>query len=144
MRRSIGIALAVSLVVVACGGADDAATDTTESPGTTTARGTSADPSVTTTRPLYGTVAPDGDDAEAEITIEDFSFGAPIEVSTGETVTVTNADGAPHTWTAEDGTFDSGTIGGGETFEYAFDEPGTFAFFCEIHPGMTGTITVTG
>ena len=78
------------------------------------------------------------------ITIADFAFSGVTEVPVGTTVVVRNDDGVSHTWTAEDGTFDSGSIGSGDTFEFTFTEPGEFAYFCNFHPSMTGTITVTG
>ncbi len=80
----------------------------------------------------------------AEIVISGFSFGEPITVAVGETVTIRNDDAAGHTWTSDDGLFDSGTLGQGEEFTITFDEPGEYSFFCEFHPAMTGTITVTG
>ncbi len=89
------------------------------------------------------------DEAEADapaidIEIAGFQFGpAEVEVVVGTTVTWTNFDGATHTATADDGTFDSGDIPAGEEFSFTFEEPGTFSYFCEIHPDMTGTVTVT-
>jgi plastocyanin len=80
----------------------------------------------------------------ASITIEDFDFGDPISVAVGQTLTITNADGVPHTWTAADGAFDSGSISGSSSFEFAFDAVGEFEFFCTIHPSMKGSITVEG
>jgi plastocyanin len=65
-------------------------------------------------------------------------------VPVGGKVVVTNTDGASHTWTAVDGAFDSGTLAEGQSFEFTFDEPGTYEYRCNIHPTMTGTITVTG
>jgi plastocyanin len=56
---------------------------------------------------------------------------------------VTNTDAASHTWTAVDGSFDSGTLAEGDSFEFVFDGPGTFEYFCNIHPSMTGSVTVT-
>jgi len=86
----------------------------------------------------------EGDAAgENTITIENFSFSGVTEVPVGTTVVVTNSDGTPHTWTAEDDSFDSGAIAPGETFEFTFTEAGEFAFACNFHPSMTGTITVT-
>lgn len=80
----------------------------------------------------------------ATITIADFAFDGITEVAVGTTVVVTNTDSAPHTWTAVDGAFDSGSLGQGETFEFTFDTAGEFEYFCNFHPSMTGTITVTG
>lgn len=82
-----------------------------------------------------------GDDT---ITIADFAFSGVTEVAVGTTIVVTNTDSAVHTFTAEDGTFDSGSLRKGDTFEFTFDTPGEFAYFCNFHPSMTGTITVTG
>jgi plastocyanin len=66
------------------------------------------------------------------------------EVPVGTTVVVTNTDSTQHTWTALDGTFDSGALGEGDTFEFTFTEAGTFDYRCNFHPSMTGTIVVTG
>ena len=78
------------------------------------------------------------------ITIAGFAFSGVTEVPVGTTVTVVNEDGSDHTWTADDGTFSSGNLAPGDTFEFTFDEPGTYTYACRIHPSMVGTITVTG
>jgi plastocyanin len=82
--------------------------------------------------------------AAPSITIRNFDFGAPLTVAVGATVTVRNGDGAPHTWTSNQGVFDSGPLGSGDEFSFVFDAPGEYSFLCEIHPSMTGSITVTG
>lgn len=84
------------------------------------------------------------DDPEPTITIKDFSFGEPISVAVGDTVVVTNEDGLTHTWTSKDGLFNAGGIVPGGSFQITFEEPGEYAFFCSIHPSMTGTISVSG
>ena len=85
------------------------------------------------------------DPASATIQIQDFGFGAALTVAPGETVTVINADGAPHTVTAEGGAFDTGSIAGGSTVAFtAPNTPGTYTFFCAIHPSMQGVLTVQG
>ncbi|MDX1448034.1 MAG: cupredoxin domain-containing protein [Acidimicrobiia bacterium] len=73
-----------------------------------------------------------------------FAFSGDSSGSVGDTVTVTNNDSAAHTWTAVGGAFHSGTLGAGETFTFTFDTPGTFDYVCQIHPSMTGRITVSG
>jgi plastocyanin len=81
----------------------------------------------------------------AAVSIVDFAFQpASLEVAAGTTVTWTNTGQEKHTATADDGTFDSKNLQPGESFSYTFDTPGTYAYHCEIHPDMTGTITVTG
>ena len=60
-------------------------------------------------------------------------------------MTWVNDDQAPHTATANDGAFDSGTLQPGQSFSFTFTQPGTtYAYYCAIHPSMTGTVTVTG
>ena len=88
----------------------------------------------------------DSDAATSEVDVEivDFAFSSDvIEVSAGTTVTWTNMDAAPHTATAEDGSFDSGSLGEGESFSFTFEEPGEYPYICSFHPNMTGTIIVT-
>ncbi len=79
----------------------------------------------------------------AAVAIKDFSFQpASISVVVGSTVTWTNNDTTGHTVTADDGSFDSGTVAPGATFSHTFDTAGTFTYHCNIHPSMTATITV--
>lgn len=66
----------------------------------------------------------------------------PVEVKVGETVTWVNDDSARHTVTSKDGIFDSGIMGKGQSFSYAFDEAGEYPYFCEPHPNMVGTVVV--
>ena len=89
--------------------------------------------------------SPGAAQAQAQaVTIIDFAFQpASLEVPMGTTVTWTNQGTAPHTVTADDGAFDSGTLQPGSTFSLTFDTPGTFTYHCEIHPNMMGTIVVT-
>lgn len=75
--------------------------------------------------------------------MEDFSFQpASITVNVGDSVTWTNADEAPHSATADEGSFDTGTFGKGESRSHQFTEAGTFTYFCRPHPSMKGTVRV--
>ena len=77
------------------------------------------------------------------VSIKNFSFGDPIEVAVGTTVTWTNEDTVPHTVTQTGGSgFQSGKLDPGATFSFTFDTAGTFDYFCEFHANMKGTITV--
>ena len=69
---------------------------------------------------------------------------ATLTIDAGTTVTFLNDDGRDHTATARDRSFDSGILKSGATFVRTFGTPGTFAYFCLIHPDMTGTIAVRG
>ena len=71
-----------------------------------------------------------------------------VTVAVGTTVTWTNKDQFSHTTTAGTpgnltGEWDSGSIGGGGLFSFTFDQAGTFAYFCSIHPTMRATVTVS-
>ena len=135
IRRPAAVIAAVALTfsLAACGDDDDDGdTATSEAPaGTEAATGDTAA----------------GGDASADdttIVIADFSFGSPKTVPVGTTITVMNNDSAPHTMTADDGSFDTGDIPIGGSAEITFDEAGTFPFHCNIHSSMTGSITVEG
>ena len=132
-NRTTRIALVLALVVsvAACGGGDD--------------DGPTASPAPTTT---------EGE----EVTIELVAFSPDeLDVAAGATVQWTNEDPGDHTvtsgtseatatgaTTSPDGRFDSGQIAGGGTFQHVFDEPGTYEYFCELHPAtMRGVVRVS-
>ena len=78
-----------------------------------------------------------------DVAMVDLAFEpAAIEAVAGSTIRWTNAGAAPHTATAANGAFDSGIVPSGGTFEVTLDTPGTFAYVCELHPGMAGSIVV--
>lgn len=79
--------------------------------------------------------------AGASLEISGFQFGA-VTADGGGQVAVQNRDSAPHTVTADDGGFDAGVEGGSSGSFTAPAQPGTYSFHCEIHPDMSGTITV--
>jgi plastocyanin len=91
--------------------------------------------------------SPVADAAEQQVMIEDFAYNpGTIEVSAGTTIVFTNMDSVPHTVTQKGGgdeRFQSGKIDTGETFSLTLDEPGTYEYYCEFHPGMEGTIVVS-
>jgi len=81
--------------------------------------------------------------AGASVAVRDFSFGPQtITVHVGDTVTWTNAGPTPHTATANDGTFNTGTLKAGQSGSHTFTTAGTFAYHCTLHPFMRGTVQV--
>jgi plastocyanin len=79
------------------------------------------------------------------VVIDAFAFSpAEITVPVGGSVTWTNAQaGVPHTVTSADvTTFDSGVMASNDTFSFTFTQAGDFAYQCEIHPSMHGTVHV--
>lgn len=84
--------------------------------------------------------------APKEIAIEQFAFApAAVTVAAGDTVQWTNNDTAPHTVTITSGPtkFSSPTLQKGDTFSFTFDEPGTYSYYCAIHPDMKAAVTVS-
>ena len=78
-----------------------------------------------------------------EVLIEGFAFEpGTTKVQAGTTVSWTNGDPTEHTVTAKDGSFSSEPLPNGKGFRVTFDQAGTFAYFCAIHPTMTGTVQV--
>lgn len=67
---------------------------------------------------------------------------AKLDVSVGTKITWTNADTLPHSVTANDGRFDSGSIEPGKTFQWTPTEAGTVMYHCIFHPSMTAVLTV--
>jgi plastocyanin len=83
--------------------------------------------------------------ASGDVRMADFSF-APrsITITAGRTLTFVNTGAARHSATARDGSFDTGLLGRGASGRVRFPVPGTFEYFCSIHPNMSGTVLVTG
>jgi len=81
--------------------------------------------------------------ATAEVTIDNFTFRPQtLTVAVGTTVTWTNKDDIPHTVTSDNGVFKSKARDTDEKFSYTFDQAGTYAYHCSIHPKMTGEVEV--
>lgn len=81
------------------------------------------------------------------VAISNFAFAPPtIIVNVGDSVTWTNADTEQHTVTPDKaGAFKgSALIGTGNSYTVTFSTAGTFAYHCEVHPFMTGTVVVRG
>ena len=79
------------------------------------------------------------------VTIDGFAFKPQvITVAPGTTVTWNNADEDPHTVVAIDKSFHSSAMDTDERFSFTFTRPGEFAYFCSLHPHMTGKVVVKG
>jgi plastocyanin len=81
--------------------------------------------------------------SSAEVKIDNFSFGpTTLTVAVGTTVTWTNRDDIPHTVVSDDKVFKSKVLDTDEKFSFTFTKPGTYPYFCSIHPKMTGKVDV--
>jgi plastocyanin len=78
-----------------------------------------------------------------EIAVENFSFQpGNLTIKAGTTVTWVNHDDVPHTVYENDKKFKSDTLDTDGKFSYKFTSPGTYSYYCTLHPRMTGQIIV--
>ena len=78
-----------------------------------------------------------------QVMVENFSFQpGTLTVNAGTTVTWVNHDDEPHTVNENNKTFKSGALDTDGKFSYKFTSPGTYSYFCSIHPRMKGQIIV--
>lgn len=81
-----------------------------------------------------------------QIVINEYMFGPNmLTVVAGTKVTWVNHDEVPHTIVDSSPTkvFHSGALDTNDSYSYVFSKPGTYHYFCTLHPQMVGTITVT-
>lgn len=79
---------------------------------------------------------------QAPLKISNYAYTpTTLTVKVGTKITVTNADSTAHTVTAA-GAFDSGTVGAGKSLSFTVTKPGVFAYICQFHAFMNGTIKV--
>jgi plastocyanin len=80
---------------------------------------------------------------DATVKIDNFTFDPPrLTVKAGTTVTWYNEDDIPHTVVASGKAFRSKPLDTGDKFSFTFTTPGSFEYFCSLHPHMTGAIVV--
>jgi plastocyanin len=92
------------------------------------------------------TPASSGEPGQNEVLISNFAFNpSSLSLKVGTTITWKNQDPMSHTVTTVSAptAFDSGTLPAGASYGFTFTLTGTYQYHCSIHPGMTGTITVT-
>jgi len=88
-------------------------------------------------------IAPDKASAGVDVKMDNFSFTPQeITVKAETTITWTNRDDIPHTVTSTDQVFKSKTLDTDDKFTFTPTKPGTYSYFCSIHPKMTGKIVV--
>jgi amicyanin len=93
---------------------------------------------------LAAIVLPAGaQNAPVAVGIDNFTFNPQtLTVKAGATVTWTNKDDIPHTVAAVNRQFKSKALDTDDGYSFTFTTPGTYAYFCSLHPHMTGTIVV--
>lgn len=137
-RALLLVSALLAIGLVACGGDDDGDTTVVEEQTTATTTEGAA--------PETNAPAPSGEAVRsAKVEMVDFSFEPPtVTIQAGGKVIWQNEGEAPHTATADAGSFDTGTVDPGKlkSETAAFKKPGTFSYICEIHPQMKATVEV--
>lgn len=78
-----------------------------------------------------------------EVRVDNFTFGPEtITVPVNGTVTWVNKDDVPHVIASTDGVFKSKALDTDDKYSYTFSKPGTYPYFCAIHPKMVGKVIV--
>jgi plastocyanin len=78
------------------------------------------------------------------IHIKDFKYNpTPAKIHVGDRVTFINDDDEPHTVTAADKSYDSEGLDTNNTWQHVYKKPGTYKYFCELHPYMKAVVIVT-
>ena len=126
-----------ALALAACGGDSDSDT-TSESPAPST------ESTETESQSGENAPAPSGEAVRSEkVAISDFQYDPEtVTIQAGGKVTWQNEDSAEHTATLDDGSFTTGALAEGKLKSQSFKTPGTYTYFCEIHPQMKGTVEV--
>ncbi len=122
-----------ALALASCGGGDGTGAETGSSAATP------GPPAEASPAEVEGEPPP----RAVKVRIEGFAYHPdPVRVQTGGKVIWQNMDSAPHTATADDGSFDTGTLEEGKIMSETFKEPGVYTYHCRIHPTMHGTVEV--
>jgi plastocyanin len=120
MVRSLAALLLAAALLAGCGGSKKSSTSSSTTP------------------------ASGGGGGGTAVSMKNIQFSPKsLTVKVGQTVTWTNDDSVDHNVIASGGAFKSNTFGHGATFKWKATKAGTFDYTCTIHPGMTGTVTVT-
>ncbi|HEV7481750.1 MAG TPA: cupredoxin domain-containing protein [Solirubrobacterales bacterium] len=135
LKALLAPALIVTALALAACGSDG---------GGETSSGSEPTGSTATTGASGNDPAPSGEaERSAKVEIVEFTYGPdPVTVQAGGKAIWLNQDTAPHTATADDGSFDTGVLERGKLKSETFKQAGTFTYHCEIHPTMHGTVKV--
>ena len=104
---------------------------------------TPVSPAVLATLPPAKPAHPPDNIGGPSVSIENFNYvAADLTVKSGSTIVWINHDDVDHTVTASDNGFTSVAIQTDGQFSHTFSTPGTYSYFCAIHPFMTGKVIV--
>lgn len=149
LRENISLLVTVSLFLTGCRVSSGAAYNEPDgSPGNQTSAQPAPSPNSGVTNmemPSRASTRKESDVKAApnQVVIENFSFvPASLTVKAGTKVTWINKDDVPHTATDTDKRFNSKTLDTDDQFSFTFQQPGTYNYYCALHPKMTAQIIV--
>jgi plastocyanin len=92
-----------------------------------------------------GALAPVVAAGDTTVKIDNFAFAPEqLTVKVGTTVTWVNDDDIPHTVVASGKAFKSKALDTDDKFAFTFTAPGSYEYFCSLHPHMKATVNVVG
>lgn len=127
MKKVISVLLLLSLIfVIGASGCGSNYGTTTTPPATTSSPPTTPSAS-----------------GSSNIAIGGYAFNpSDITVNVGTTVTWTNNDPVGHQIVSDSAAFQSSVMNRGEKYSFTFENAGTYAYHCSIHPSMKGSVVV--
>ena len=141
----VAVSTAGILLLAGCGDSDPPSA----AGGAPSSAGAPVDPTTVTQAGSVSTTAALPAAANSAVAVKQFQFmPGELVVAAGTAVTWTNEDDILHTATSgatpgtPDGQFDGPMDGRGKSFSHTFSQPGRFAYFCNRHNSMTGTVVV--
>jgi YVTN family beta-propeller protein len=96
----------------------------------------------TTAMMAVASAPPGAPQAGVATRIDRFAFEPTLAAAPGEAITWTNGDAVPHTVTSADRLWDSGNLATGDSYSVTLDVPGSYPYFCSLHPYMRGMVVV--
>jgi plastocyanin len=141
-KLALAVTAGALLLFAACSPA--ATTPAATTPAATAAATTAAATTAAASGSTAAGACAQGANGTQKVSIAGFAFAPPdLAVKVGDSVTWTNNDNTAHTATADDGSFDCGTIAAGQSFTFTFTTAGTFTYHCKIHPSMVAKLTAS-
>jgi len=87
--------------------------------------------------------SPEANPPGVEVSIDNFSFTPPVvTVKPGTQITWINRDDIPHTVVSNENVFKSKALDTDDKFSFTMSKPGTYSYFCSLHPRMTAKVVV--
>ncbi len=131
------------LGLAGCGSSDDSSADQSSTPNHSSTSMPMTSPSTSSTTKSTGTKSDAGMGDMVMIDIKDFMYKGGMSVQPGQMVMVTNDDSEAHTLTSDDAGMFAVTVQPGATQMFdAPTKPGSYAYHCDFHANMHGTLTV--